>query len=179
MFEVVRFCYKGELLPSTDPESMRVKIIANNIIDALKRGLNKENVRSEALLRALTKKKGNCHLKSQPYMSHVDGLNWEILVAKGPVKAFCLPGKIVVFTGMMEIEADYIGLILLASAGYDPRAAPKLYKKFQRITGDSTIFSTHPSGNKRAEFLAQTQKFLPIGPLMSNDNNNGKKTQLA
>jgi hypothetical protein len=27
MFEVVRFCYKGELLPSTDPESMRVKII--------------------------------------------------------------------------------------------------------------------------------------------------------
>ncbi|CAJ2668781.1 unnamed protein product [Trifolium pratense] len=57
----------------------------------------------------------------------------------------------------MEIEADYIGLILLASAGYDPRAAPKLYKKFQRITGDSTIFSTHPSGNKRAEFLAQTQ----------------------
>jgi predicted Zn-dependent protease len=57
----------------------------------------------------------------------------------------------------MEIEADYIGLILLASAGYDPRAAPKLYKKFQRITGDSTIFSTHPSGNKRAELLAQTQ----------------------
>ncbi|WJX80525.1 hypothetical protein P8452_63512 [Trifolium repens] len=78
----------------------------------------------------------------------------------------------------MEIEADYIGLILLASAGYDPRAAPKLYKKFQRITGDSRIFSTHPSGNKRAELLAQTQ-FLTIGPLMSNDNNNGKKTQLA
>jgi hypothetical protein len=56
-----------------------------------------------------------------------------------------------------EIEVDYIGLILLASAGYDPRAAPKLYNKFQRITGNSTIFSTHPSGNKRAELVAQNQ----------------------
>jgi hypothetical protein len=48
--------------------------------------------------------------------------------------------------------------ILLASAGYDPRATLELNKyKFHRITGNSTIFSTHPSGNKRAELVAQTQ----------------------
>ncbi|GAU16560.1 hypothetical protein TSUD_167910 [Trifolium subterraneum] len=101
MFEVVRFSYKGELLPSTDPESMRVKIIANSIIDALKkRGLDKENARSEApSSSALTTKKRNWQLES----SHLDGFNWEILVAKGPVKAFCLPGKIVVFTSMLQL----------------------------------------------------------------------------
>jgi hypothetical protein len=48
--------------------------------------------------------------------------------------------------------------ILLASAGYDPRATLELNKyKFHRITGNSTIFSTHPSGNKRAELVAQNQ----------------------
>jgi len=41
---------------------------------------------------------------SQPYTSHLDGLNWEILVVNKPfVDAFCLPGgKIVVFTGLLE-----------------------------------------------------------------------------
>jgi predicted Zn-dependent protease len=36
--------------------------------------------------------------------SHLDGLNWEILVVNEPVvNAFCLPGgKIVVFTGLLE-----------------------------------------------------------------------------
>ncbi|KEH26941.1 peptidase family M48 protein [Medicago truncatula] len=29
----------------------------------------------------------------------------------------------------MEIEADYIGLLLVASAGYDPRVAPNILEK--------------------------------------------------
>lgn len=28
-----------------------------------------------------------------------------------------------------EVEADYIGLMLMASAGYDPLVAPKVFKK--------------------------------------------------
>jgi len=64
------------------------------------------------------------------------------------------------FIHRMEIEADYIGLLLIASAGYDPRVAPKVYEKLGKITGESTLrdyLSTHPSGKKRAELLAQAK----------------------
>lgn len=60
----------------------------------------------------------------------------------------------------MEIEADYIGLLLIASAGYDPRVAPMVYEKLGKVTGDSALrdyLSTHPSGKKRAQLLAQSQ----------------------
>lgn len=60
----------------------------------------------------------------------------------------------------MEMEADYIGLLLLASAGYDPRVAPQVYEKLGKITGDSKMqdyLATHPSGKKRAETLAQAK----------------------
>ena len=60
----------------------------------------------------------------------------------------------------MELEADYIGLLLLASAGYDPRVAPKVFEKLGKVAGDSALqdyLSTHPSGKKRAQLLAQAQ----------------------
>jgi metalloendopeptidase OMA1, mitochondrial len=37
----------------------------------------------------------------------------------------------------MEKEADYIGLLLVASAGYDPRVAPTVLEKF--IDRDSML----------------------------------------
>lgn len=58
------------------------------------------------------------------------------------------------------MEADYIGLLLLASAGYDPRVAPRVYEKLGQITGDSALrdyLSTHPSSKKRAKLLTQAQ----------------------
>ena len=58
------------------------------------------------------------------------------------------------------MEADYIGLLLLASAGYDPRVAPLVYEKFRKVTGESALrdyLSTHPSGRKRAQLLAQAK----------------------
>lgn len=60
----------------------------------------------------------------------------------------------------MEMEADYIGLMLLAAAGYDPRIAPKVYEKLGKIVGDSNLsnyLSTHPSSKKRAELLSQAK----------------------
>ncbi|KAI3944418.1 hypothetical protein MKW98_006579 [Papaver atlanticum] len=67
--------------------------------------------------------------------------------------------------GMMEKEADYIGLLLLASAGYDPRGAPEVYEKLGKIgvleeLGEFwrsliSYLSTHPSGKTGAELLAQ------------------------
>ncbi|KAL3618610.1 metalloendopeptidase [Castilleja foliolosa] len=33
------------------------------------------------------------------------------------------------FSWRMEMEADYIGLLLLAAPGFDPRVAPQVYEK--------------------------------------------------
>ncbi|KAI3928054.1 hypothetical protein MKW98_023655 [Papaver atlanticum] len=58
-----------------------------------------------------------------------------------------------------EMEADYIGLLLLASAGYDPRMAPQVYEKLGEFSGESPLdddsLATHPSGIKRAEVLSR------------------------
>lgn len=58
------------------------------------------------------------------------------------------------------MEADYIGVLLIASAGYDPRVAPQVYEKLGRVAGDSSLqdyLATHPSGKKRAKLLAQAK----------------------
>ncbi|KAJ6764470.1 METALLOENDOPEPTIDASE OMA1 MITOCHONDRIAL [Salix koriyanagi] len=267
-FEQMKAAFKGKILPALHPESVRTRLIAQDIIDALQRGLQREQVWSDMgyasqesdmaheasaheTLKALSEREEKiegkwykedeilddnwvqqCRKKEKGLKadaSHLDGLNWEILVVNEPVvNAFCLPGgKIVVYTGLleqfktdaeiatiighevghavarhaaegitknlwvailqlilyqfimpdianamsvlflrlpfsrrMEIEADYIGLLLMASAGYDPRIAPRVYEKLGKLTGDSALrdyLSTHPSGKRRAQLLAQAQ----------------------
>ncbi|KAH7862780.1 hypothetical protein Vadar_009443 [Vaccinium darrowii] len=51
-----------------------------------------------------------------------------------------------------EMEADYIGMMLMASAGYDPRVAPGVFLKIDG-SDHHHILSTHPCGRKRAEKL--------------------------
>ncbi|KAI3894678.1 hypothetical protein MKW92_052801 [Papaver armeniacum] len=61
------------------------------------------------------------------------------------------------FTRRNEMEADYIGVLLLASAGYDPRVAPQVYEKLGEVAGDTALndyLATHPSGKKRALVLS-------------------------
>ncbi|KAK8464089.1 hypothetical protein PHAVU_011G124600 [Phaseolus vulgaris] len=265
-FEQMKATFKGKILPPIHPESVRVTMIAKEIIDALQRGLRKDKMLNDlgytsehtvlvegdgretlnALVGSEEKVERSWHeggkildekkswkndqeRGSTATTSHLDGLNWEILVVNEPVvNAFCLPGgKIVVFSGLfehfksdaeiatiighevghavarhsaegitknlwfailqlilyhlvipdivnilsslflhlpfsrrMEIEADYIGLLLIASAGYDPRVAPRVYEKLEKIAGGSTLMdylSTHPSGIQRAELLAQAK----------------------
>ncbi|KAL4621686.1 hypothetical protein ACB092_06G247400 [Castanea dentata] len=53
-----------------------------------------------------------------------------------------------------EEGADYIGLMLMASAGYNPQVAPTIYKRnLRNLGGEGDINSTHPSSIKRAELL--------------------------
>ncbi|TKY45064.1 Mitochondrial metalloendopeptidase OMA1 [Spatholobus suberectus] len=236
-----------EILPPTHPESVRVRMIAKDIIDALQRGLRKEQY---ALAESEEKAEGSWHKEddkwvqqgqikgqergSQAATSHLDGLNWEIFVVNKPVanasyflggkrgcltysiymdilvnyvghavarhhdgqdtieslleilqwililyqfvspgiakrmhslflllmSSFCTSG-IISFSRRGEIEADYIGLQLSASAGYDPQVAPNVQEKLGKINGTYYIsteyLATHPSGRKRAAFLAQAK----------------------
>ncbi len=55
-----------------------------------------------------------------------------------------------------EAEADRIGLIYMAKAGYDPRVAVTLWERAAKKKGDNTsIFASHPSSGARAEALKE------------------------
>jgi len=70
----------------------------------------------------------------------------------------------------MELEADHIGTLYMARAGYDPRAATQLWRKMAKMKEGGkkqpTFLSTHPSDGKRierlearmAEYLAEWKK---------------------
>ncbi|CAL1371468.1 unnamed protein product [Linum trigynum] len=267
-FQELKGSFRGRILPAIHPDSVRVRLIAKDIIEALQRGVSHEqgwkeldyastadgtdaaaadSGRARETHKMLSEDEGKPETdwgKQDEILddkwvektrkkgrkagtSHLDGLNWEVVVVDQPVvNAFCLPGgKIVVFTGLlkhfstdaeiatiighevghavarhsaegitknlwvaivqiilfqfiaadlantmstlflrlpfsrkMEIEADYIGLLLMASAGYDPRIAPSVYEKLGKISGESALrnyLSTHPSGKKRSRLLAQ------------------------
>ncbi|KAG8381445.1 hypothetical protein BUALT_Bualt06G0122700 [Buddleja alternifolia] len=274
-FKQIKAQFKGKILPPLHPESIRVQRISQDIIEALQRGLSKEQVWSDiryapeinsfpnesnahGTVRALSDKiveeekwdnEDKWHKEDEilddqwvqksrkegrekgvaSQTGHLEGLKWEVIVVNEPmINAFCLPGgKIVVFTGLlnhfradaevatiighevghavarhsaeqisknlwltilqlilyqffmpdivntmsnlflrlpfsrrMEMEADYIGLLLVASAGYDPRVAPQVYEKLGKVVGDSALqdyLATHPSGKKRAQLLAQAK----------------------
>lgn len=60
-----------------------------------------------------------------------------------------------------ELEADRIGLILMAKAGYDPREAVRFWERMEQMAGNPGVpefLSTHPSHQKRKEAL---KKALP------------------
>lgn len=61
-----------------------------------------------------------------------------------------------------EAEADAVGLMYMAKAGYDPRAAPQLWKRVYEKEGKASPFSnwmsSHPSHEDRYRSL---EKMLP------------------
>jgi predicted Zn-dependent protease len=62
----------------------------------------------------------------------------------------------------MEYEADHIGLMVMAKAGYNPEAALRFWQKSDQIFGDSnsmSFFSTHPSNSDRLDKLAE---YMPV-----------------
>lgn len=57
----------------------------------------------------------------------------------------------------MELEADHVGAIYMAKAGYDPRASVRLWQKMKQMKEGNqqppTFLSTHPSDDQRIERL--------------------------
>jgi metalloendopeptidase OMA1, mitochondrial len=64
------------------------------------------------------------------------------------------------FSRSQELEADHIGIILMAKAGYDPREAPKFFERMSAGQSKSTMefLSTHPADERRIHDL---NTFIP------------------
>ncbi|TPX43683.1 hypothetical protein SeMB42_g04642 [Synchytrium endobioticum] len=64
--------------------------------------------------------------------------------------AFMLP-----FSRKLESEADYIGLLLMAQACYDPKAAIDMWRRMSQYQGSKQLsyLSTHPSNDSRIKAL--------------------------
>jgi len=66
-----------------------------------------------------------------------------------------------------ELESDTLGVIIMAEAGYDPRAMIKVMDVLEGAGGGSRkaeFFSTHPSPeNRRGEIRAAIDKVFPNG----------------
>ena len=64
------------------------------------------------------------------------------------------------YSRSQELEADHIGLVYMARAGYDPRAAPAFWRRMDSSSADRPIefLSTHPSPESR---IRRLQELLP------------------
>ncbi len=127
------------------------------------------------------------YLRNNGYDQIAQATQWEFnFVRDRQVNAFCMPGgKIVVYSGLLqatgilqqvypigsqllvslpygrkqEYEADKIGMVFMAMAGYDPAAAVTLWQKMAQQGQKSPEFlSTHPSDQNRIRAI---QEFLP------------------
>jgi predicted Zn-dependent protease len=69
-------------------------------------------------------------------------------------------GILLPFSRKQESEADHIGLLLMAKAGYDPRAAPLFWERMMAQGGERgpEFLSTHPDPANRIE---QLKAWLP------------------
>ncbi|MDX1629920.1 MAG: M48 family metallopeptidase, partial [Fulvivirga sp.] len=65
------------------------------------------------------------------------------------------------FSRTHEAEADKIGLIFMAMAGYDPREAPRFWQRMEQQSSGQRppeFLSTHPHPDSRIEEL---KAFMP------------------
>ena len=63
------------------------------------------------------------------------------------------------FSRSQESEADHIGLIFAAMAGYDPQVAISFWQRMSQTgSGSASIFSDHPSDEKR---IKQITAWMP------------------
>ena len=70
-------------------------------------------------------------------------------------------GVLLPFSRKHESEADYIGILLAADAGYDPRESVSLWERMEQLSqggGPSEFLSTHPSHETTID---QLKKWMP------------------
>jgi len=66
-------------------------------------------------------------------------------------------GVLLPYGRTQESEADHIGLLLMAQAGYDPHTAVEFWRRMEQSGGSGTpeFLSTHPSHGTRVKQLRE------------------------
>ncbi len=75
-------------------------------------------------------------------------------------------GVLLPFSRAHESEADYIGILLAAEAGYDPRESIRLWERMEQASGGKSqlaFLSTHPGHGTRIKQLEKwMEEAVPI-----------------
>ncbi len=141
--------YTG-ILPYTEDEAGMAVVMGHEIAHAIARHGN-ERMSQQLMVQA-----GGAALSV--YLDEKDTEHQELYLAAygvGTTVGVALP-----YSRAHETEADKLGLIFMAMAGYDPAEAVEFWKRMSQSGGAKPpeFLSTHPSDETRIENL---KKFLP------------------
>ncbi len=164
--------YEG-LLPVTQDEASLAIVMGHEIAHAVARHS------AERLSNAYKEQYGAAALSALLSGAGVSS-GWQQLI--GIVQQY--GGKILVsgFSRKQESEADHIGLIFAAMAGYDPQVAVNFWQRMSAATGggSNSIFSDHPSDATRIqqiqEWLPEAKKYYTPVATTTKKNTKTKKT---
>lgn len=103
--------------------------------------------------------------RGMPVALLLNGVGLYAEIAEDEDLALVAGGVFLLYEGLLiptysradELEADRVGLMYMARAGYDPQAAVRLWKRLDEVEGSDwatlSIFSTHPPHNRRYKAL--------------------------
>ena len=115
---------------------------------------------------------------SQGLLLQAGGLTLEVLTGENPglardlfLQVYGVGGALgmLSYSRKHETEADKLGLVFMAMAGYDPREAPKFWERMSQGGGQAPpeILSTHPSDETRMRdleaFMPEAMKYYKPG----------------
>ncbi|CAM0877852.1 unnamed protein product [Alopecurus aequalis] len=144
------------ILHPSDPRSVRVRRIAERIVHAAHRGLGIYDSNDAPMLRVTEKRR--MWGKAQPNTSHLRQLKWDVahVIARHSVDINTCSTFLyqLIFSRRHEIEADYIGILLLGAACFHPQWFHVIVEKFAKFHRRSLI---HPSPEKRLQLLSEAK----------------------
>ncbi|RQW05435.1 MAG: M48 family peptidase [Calditrichaeota bacterium] len=142
--------YEG-ILPVTQNETGLAVVMGHEIAHAIAQHGNERM--SQGLLAQVGQVALDVALSEQPEQTRA---LWMTAYGVGAQVGVLLP-----FSRTQESEADRLGLIFMAMAGYDPHAAVDFWQRMSAKSGGASVpefLSTHPSDQTRIENL---QKLVP------------------
>lgn len=85
------------------------------------------------------------------------------------------------YSRKQEYEADHMGLVLMALAGYDPREAPKLWTRMTEMYGETpgTLLDSHPSNKKRKQEMEEKWMGQALAYYNSSSKNASSKSNVS
>ncbi|MDR0507996.1 MAG: M48 family metallopeptidase [Dysgonamonadaceae bacterium] len=181
--QVNAFCMPGGkivvytgILPYTQDETGLAVVLGHEVGHAIAKHAN-ERMSQQILLQTggstLSSVLSNSSAKAQTIGAIVYGLGAQV-------------GVMLPFNRKQELEADHLGLVLMAIAGYNPELAVPFWQRMSQKGGGSLEFlSTHPSDATR---ITEIRKKLPdalkyyngsAGKNSVSPNNSSKKTSTS